>query len=212
MSFITKFFLFSLITFLFASSFAVFNFYKNGNSFSENNIDSIINIPATISGGESNSIPITITNHNSIPIVSSYLVLSYDSGESLSGANNQTQKRIDLGDIVSNGSVNTSSEIVLYGNEGDKRKLNATLFYSLSNNKAVYNKNLEPAIISIKSSPVSITVNSLKEMHINNIYSFDIFVKNNTSKDLQNLIVAVRPPNDFVYASSSMTLLNKNPS
>ena len=42
--------------------------------------------------------------------------------------------------------------------------------------------------------------------------NFDIFVKNNTSKDLQNLIVSVRVPNDFIYASSSMTLLNKNPS
>lgn len=212
MGFVTKLFLFSFAIFLIATSFAAFNFYKNSNGFSQDNIDFAVTAPAAISGGEDNTVPVIVTNRNAVPILSSYVIMSYDAGQNVSGASNITQKRVDLGDIASNAVANRSFDLTLFGNEGDARKLSATLFYSIAGSKAVYNKDLPQIVVTIKSSPVTLTVNSFKEMHVNDLYDFDIIIKNNTNSTIQNLIVSARNPNDFIYASSSLPLLNKNPS
>lgn len=208
-SFIMKFFLFSFGVFLLAIAFATYTFFTNKNIFSDKNIDFIIKAPALVSGGEEINIPITIGNKNNIPLISSYVILSYKNNQD---NNYIDDKKIIFGDIHSNSSLNQNATITLFGNEGDKNIFSAKLYYSLPESKAVYTKDLEPFNISIKSSPISLTVNSLNEMLVNTFYDFDIIVKNNIDKDIENLLISLRPTNNFIFGSSTLKLYNKNPS
>ena len=212
MDLITKLFLISVMIFLLAVSYLIYNFSNPDNNFSQANIDFILTTPDTVGGGENNSLPITVTNRNSISLLSAYIIFSYDSGQNISGAANLISKRIDLGEIAVNSSMNNSVDTILYGEVGEIRKLNAILYYSIPNQKAVFNKKLNPILITIKSSPVTLVVNNFKEMFLNTNYTFEIFVKNNTENNIQNLMVSVKAPSDFVYTSSSLNLYNRNPS
>jgi len=212
MDLITKLFLISVMIFLLAVSYLIYNFSNPDKNFSQSNIDFIITTPETVGGGENNSLPIMVTNRNPTSLSSAYIIFSYDSGQNISGAANLISKRIDLGDVDISSSAENSIDVILYGEVGEIRKLNATLYYSLPNQKAVFNKKINPLLVTIKSSPVTLTVNNFKEMFLNTNYVFEIFVKNNTENNIQNLMVSVKAPSNFVYASSSLNLYNKHPS
>ena len=211
-SFAIKFFLFSFLIFILAAGFAWYSFYNNSSSFSQGKIDFFINAPVSTDSGSDSEISFSITNKNTSPLSEAYLVVTYNSGDSSSGNKNLITQRIDLGEILPNNSINKSISATLFGNEGDSKQIDSTLFYKVPASKAEFNRAGTPINVLIKSSPVSISVDSLKEVHQNDNFQFTITITNNTNKDINNLLVSARTPNDFVYASSSQATYNSNPS
>jgi hypothetical protein len=207
-----KFFLFSFFVFILATGFAVYSFYNNSSSFSQNKIDFFINAPVSIDSGSDAEIDFSITNKNTTALSDAYIVVTYNSGQTSSGNQNLITQKIDLGEILPNTAINKSISASLFGNEGDSKEIDSTLFYKVTSSKAEFNHAGTPISVLIKSSPVSISVDSLKEVHQNTNFQFTLTVSNNTNNDINNLLVSVRAPNDFVYASSSLTTYNSNPS
>lgn len=207
-----KLFLFSFLVFILAALFAWYSFYNNNSSFSQNKIDFFINAPVSMDSGSDTEINFSITNKNTSALSDAYIVVTYNSGQTGSGNQNLVTQKIDLGEILPNTSINKSISATLFGNEGDSKEIDSTLFYKVTSSKAEFNRAGTPISILIKSSPVSISVESLKEVHQNNNFQFTLTVTNNTLNDIKNLLVSVRAPNDFVYASSSLPTYNSNPS
>jgi hypothetical protein len=212
MSFSLKFFLISFGIFLLVGAFVLYSLFSNNSAFSVNNIDFTMSGSASLPSGEPGSISLKIENKNKTPISDAYVIIQYDSGENVSGAKNIVAQKIEVGSILANDFANKSASVVLFGNEGASRQVSGTFFYKINGSNAEFNKLANPISITLKSSPVIITVESLKEFHQNNNYTINLKIKNNTPKDIKNLIVSVRPPNDFVYASSSQARYNNNPS
>lgn len=212
MSFSIKFFLVSFGIFILAAVFVVYSFMRNSSSFSANDINFNISGSASLPSGEPGSINLSIANKNNVSIDSAYVIVQYDSGENVSGAKNLVSQKIDLGEIVSGGVQNKSISVTLFGNEGSAREIIATLFYKIEGSNAEFNKTTNPLNVLLKSSPVIISIDSLSEFRQNNINTFNLTIKNNTPKDIKNLIISVRTPKDFIYSSSSNPLYNNNPS
>lgn len=212
MSFSIKFFLVSFGIFILAAVFVMYSFMRNSSSFSANDINFNISGSASLPSGEPGSINLSIANKNNVSIKDAYIILQYDSGENVSGAKNLVSQKIDLGEIVSNGVQNKSISVTLFGNEGSGREILATLFYKIDGSNAEFNKTANPINVLLKSSPVIISIDSFNEFRQNNINTFNLTIKNNTPKDIKNLIISVRTPKDFMYSSSSNPLYNNNPS
>ncbi len=207
-----KFFFFSIFIFILAAGFAWYSFSNNNSAFSQNKIDFFINAPVTVDSGSDTEISFSVTNKNSTALSDAYIMVTYNSGDTSSGSKNLVTQKIDLGEVLSNTSINKSISASLFGNEGESKEINSTLFYKVTSSKAEFNRSGTPISILIKSSPVSISVDSLKEVHQNNNFEFTLTISNNTNNDISNLLVSVRAPNDFVYASSSLATYNSSPS
>ena len=212
MSFSLKFFLISLGIFLLVGAFVLYSLFSNNSAFSVNNINFDMSGSASLPSGEPGSLNLKIENKNKTPISDAYVIIQYDSGENVSGAKNVVSQKIEVGQILANDFADESASVVLFGNEGTNIQISATFFYKINGSNAEFNKPANPISITLKSSPIILTVESLKEFHQNNNYNLNLKIKNNTPKDISNIIVSVRPPNDFVYASSSQARYNNNPS
>ena len=212
MGFTLKFFFFSLFIFLLAGGFAFYSFTNKSASFSQEKIDFFITAPVSTDSGSDTDIDFSVTNKNSTPISDAYIVVSYDSGESVSGNKNLITQKIEIGEVLPNTSINKSISASLFGNEGDSKEINSTFFYKVAATKAEFNRSGTPIFVLMKSSPVSIVVEGLKEVRQNNNFQLSLTISNNTNNEIKNLLVSVRPPNDFVYASSSFPTYNSNPS
>ncbi len=211
-SFSFKFFIISLILFLITSSILAFSIFRNYSSFSEKQVDISITGPASMSSGQIDNFNILVLNKNPIPILESYIVLEYNAGKSVSGDDSPVSKKVYLGNILSKSSNATTVDMTLFGAEADTVDIKATLFYKVSGSNADFNKSISPIRILLKSSTVTINVNSLDEFRRGSINNINIKIKNNTNTDLKNILVLARAPSDFVYASSSEKLYNNNPS
>ena len=212
MSFSTRFFLISVVFFVLASGFLAFSIFKNYSSFSEKYIDFTFSGPASLSSGQSENFDLSVNNKNSIPISEAYILVEYNSGENANGDQNPISEKIELGQILSKSATNTKSEITLFGSEGDTKDIKATLFYKVAGSNADFNKSATPLKILLKSSPVTIAIDSLNEFRKNSLNTITISIKNNTQVDMKNVIASARVPNDFVLASSSLKLYTNSPS
>lgn len=212
MSFTTKFFLASFLLFLMALGAVYFSILNRGASFSQKKI--LINAigPGSITSGENGKIKVEITNNNNVSIEEAYLTMTYDSGENVLGDTNLTNKTVNVGTILANSVSFSELDFSVFGGEGTSKDLEPVLHYKLANSKAEFTKNILPLAITLKSSPVTINVEALKEIHKGYVLSFKISVKNNTETEIKNLLVTARNPHSFVYASSSLPTLNDNPS
>ena len=212
MNFSTKFFLISSGIFFLVLTFVLYSFFHSSSVFSANNIDFVMSGSNSLPSGEPGSLSLDISNKNKVALINAYVLVQYDSGENLSGAKNIVSQKIDIGEILPNDTSEKSVSVTLFGKEGSQKEIDATFFYKIAGSNAEFNKPGNPVGILLKSSPVTITVDSLDEFHQSNLNTFNLSIKNNTAKDIKNLIVSVRPPVDFVYSSSSQPLYNNNPS
>lgn len=211
-SFVGKFFIFSILLFFIAGGFLFYTFYNSEATFSENKISIVSTGPGSVTSGEDEEFSITITNNNPAPISGAYIETMYDSGENSAGNKNIVSSKIDIGDLLANSSVTKTISVKLFGAEGTIKNIKPVLHYKVPNSKAEFNKDSNELNIILKSSPISLNVKSLKEMYKDKEESFTILVKNNTENEMKDIIVTARTPNSFRYSSSSELTINSNPS
>lgn len=212
MDFVTKFFLISLGAFILAVSVLLFSMLNQSTNFSEKKIVVSAVGPTSITSGEDGNISVSIENNNKIPINEAYVIVTYDSGENSSGDKNLINRRVEIGDILPKTSMTKSVDFRVFGVEGKVKEIQPVLYYKVPKSKAEFNRQINLVTVLIKTSPVSINVKNLREVHQNHELTFDISIRNNTPNRIDNLIVSARNPNDFVYESSSLELKDNSPS
>lgn len=216
-SFAFKFFITSLILFLIAGGLVVFSILKKGASFSENRIVITSTGPGSITSGENGQIEITISNNNNSPVTEAYIMATYDSGEDAKGGKNMVNTQVEIGEVLANTTITKTFDFSIFGAEGVVKEIKPVFYYKLPSAReefggAIFTKESNPVSVVLKSSPVSINVKSLKEIHQGYTATFTISVRNNTGNEIKNLIVSARNPNNFTYASSSVEPFSNSPS
>jgi len=189
--------------FVLAAAFAAYIFISGTNFVSSGNIDITLLGPVSIPAGEDLSLDVDIANRNSSDLVLADLVVTYPDG-TRSADDNATPMitdRIDVGTIPKGQHVRETIKSVLFGAENSKQNIKITLEYRIGGSSSIFEKEKDYSIF-IGSSPITVTVDALKEVTPEQETDFGIKVKSNSSTIIKGLVFKAEYPFGFQFVSS----------
>jgi hypothetical protein len=194
----------SVIFFLAAVTFALYTFFGSRNVISSDNINIEVSGPVAIAGGESFPLQVTFENQNNAPLDSADLLIEYPGGTK--SPNDLTKDlrryRESLGVVPVGGKVTKQVEAIIFGAIGDRKMIAVSIEYRVSGSNAIFSKKKDFPV-TLKSSPVTVTVDSLRETSSNQNVTFDIQVVSNSSAALKDLTLVAEYPYGLEYQSAS---------
>lgn len=191
---------FFAVAVVFSSLFFLFG----SKSISGENIAIDISGPFTLGGGEAIPLQIGITNQNSVAIESATLIVSYppNTQSATEAGKSLTVERLPL-DIVNPGeTLNIPLRAVIFGEENDERIISAEIEYRVQGSNSIFAKEAEPLRFKISSSPVVLSVDSLKKISSGQEMEIVIKVSSNSATDLKDILVKADYPAGFDFTKS----------
>lgn len=196
-----KILIFSGIFFVFSLVFAGYMFYGGGNIISSDKITLSILGPAFAESGSSFELQFDVKNGNFQALQYADLIIEYPKGATLAGDKDTVRIRKFIGDISAGRSASEKATINLFGEEGSERMIKTTLEYRVEGSNAVFVKE-NSYLVHIKSSPFSLSVDSLKEVNSNQEISLSVQALANSDKVFQDILIKVEYPSGFIYAKA----------
>lgn len=193
-----KILIFALSFFVICLATAGYIFLKGNNVISNTKIDISVVSPPTARSGDEVAFDVKIVNRNSTALDLVDLITEYPKGTR--NPDDKTTElprdRIPVGTIVPGETVTKTIKIVPFGEEGDKLSISLSLEYRLPDSSSVFNKDLSYEFI-IGSSPVTLTIDSLKEINSNQDITLTATLVSNSSETLKNIILVLNSPFGF---------------
>ncbi len=203
-SFFKKILLGSIVFFILALGVASYLFFGGSNFVSGDNIDILVMGPTSIGGGEELSLEIVVQNNNRADLEGVNLLLEYPPGTRTKDDfdTELTRHSESFGDISSNSEVKKTVKSVLFGEKDSIKTIKMTLEYRIKGSSAVFfkDKNYE---ISIKSSPILVTVENPSEVNSNEPVEFVVKIVSNSADTIRNLLLRVEYPFGFAFQSAN---------
>ena len=201
-------------SFILLGSFAIFLFitlassaylYLGGNQISSENIQLDSSGQSTLGGGEVMSLQVGLSNNNSVPIESATLILKYPTGTRSVGDSprNLYEERIPLEDIAPGDTENTPVRVAIFGEENSEKEISATLEYRIGGSNGTFYKDSEPFQFRISSSPVVLSIDSVKKVASGQLVDVTITAASNATSPLTDILITAEYPNGFNYESAS---------
>jgi len=203
-NFLKLFLTISIIFFIIALSAAAFILFGGRNIISSDNVEISVSGPVSISGGETLSLDIIIQNNNNTELALADLIIEYPEG-TRSPQNLSVElprERFSLGNISSGKKTNKEINAILFGEEGSKGEIKLTVEYRVAGSNAIFFKETIYEI-EISSSPVSFSVESLKEINSGKEINLDLLIKSNSNNLIENLMFISEYPFGFTFKNSS---------
>lgn len=171
---------------------------------SNKNIGITIAGPLSVGGGEVMPLTIGITNQNKVSIESVILIVKYPPGTKSTDPvpRDLYEDRITLNTINAGEAINVPVKAAMFGEENQEREIQATVEYHLVDSNGTFYKEAEPLKFKINSSPLVISVDSLKKVSAGQEVEVTLRVQSNASTPLQNILVSANYPNNFDYSSA----------
>ncbi|MEN9621664.1 MAG: hypothetical protein RLZZ67_98 [Candidatus Parcubacteria bacterium] len=197
-------FIASFFFFLVAAAVAGYTFFGGKNFVSADNVDILVEGPASIGGGEPLSLNISVVNKNSTDIQLVDLIVEYPAGSKdvTDPAKDISKFRLSLGDIKSQSLVQKTLSSLMYGEEGDKREIRFAAEYRTANSNAIFVKE-KSYIISISSSPVTVSIDARGKILGGQASDIKVTVSSNTTSVIKNLLLSLEYPFGFTVLSAS---------
>ena len=199
-----RFFVVSFVLFLLALGGALFSVYRGASVLSSKNVEMTILGNSFVSGGEALPIQVDIANKNAADLVEAQITLSYPKGSNDAGEANMERTKIALGTIPSGKTKTQGFQVILYGEQGTSRTLNASLEYKLSGSNTTFVKESTFSVM-INSSPVALTVDAPSSIVSNQPFTINIRTVFTGDTLLDNAIVHVDYPAGYVFDSATPT-------
>ncbi|MEA2715080.1 MAG: hypothetical protein QOG91_108 [Candidatus Parcubacteria bacterium] len=209
MSFFTKLLIASILFCIVAVGIGAYLFYNGANLISANNIEISIAGPVSISGGEPVSFDVSAVNKNTIGLELVDMSVDFPAGTTdpdKPGVILQNYRKL-LGNIPSDGSVRQTVRAVIFGEENIQKQITVTLTYSVKGSSAVFTKKQTYDVL-IKSSPISLTASSFKEIASGQPFNIKVEIKSNSQQTLPNVIMKADYPFGYVFISSDLPPLS----
>jgi hypothetical protein len=190
---------------------AAFLYFRGVNNVSPNKIDISLNAPLAVSASNPWGMDISINNRNNSDLVNADIVINYPEG---SRAVDDVSKPLvadvlQLGTIGAGEIVKKRGEILLFGEEGEKKKIKVVFHYKVPGSSSVFKKEAEMDVL-ITAAPVTVSIESVRELNSNQNIAFDVKIKSNSNQALKNVAVDVEfPPFGFTLENSSPALQGK---
>lgn len=193
----------SVFFFVLATVFAVMSFRGGGNTVSAEQVSIAIDAPTFAEGGEEVSVRLTIKNNNDTAIESADLVIVYPEGAYAPNAKEALVRDTDaLGSIPAGGTVEKNVTVILFGQEGVSKVIEASMEFRFADTSAVLKKTAVHSI-SISSSPLDLSLQIPKEVGIGQEFDFTIRVVSASERVINSLLVTVEYPLGFSVISKT---------
>ena len=194
----------SVVIFTLVAAASAAYFYFGNNRISGENITFNIAGNNNISGGETVSFQIGVTNQNSVAIEGASLIVKYPEGTRsvTEPVKNLYEERIDVGMLGPGEAKNIQLQVAVYGKENQQSQIKATLEYRIVGSDSVFYKDAEPFNVQIISSPIILQVDSVRRVSAGQPVQITVKVKSNTNKVLKDVLITSRYPSGFTYKTA----------
>ncbi|MFA6338502.1 MAG: hypothetical protein WCW87_00350 [Candidatus Paceibacterota bacterium] len=194
----------SIVFFVISVTVSFFIFFNGNNKVSVNNIDISVIGPTSVSGGDELPLDILVDNRNSIDLQLVDLNVEFPDGTKRAENANEDYLRFqdDLGTIKSGETARRTIKALIFGEEGEKKPVKVTLTYRVPGSNAVFQKSTSYDV-AIGTSPITVSVSSLKETYSNQDASIEVTISSNSSVTMKNLLLQVRYPFGFTLGNTS---------
>ena len=200
-----KFFIFSIVFFIFALGYASYVFFGNSNTVSNDNIDISIQSNAFTAGGEEYPLLLEIVNRNSSPLELVDLVVEYPKGSQVSQTNlsqNNEHLRLSLGTIPAGAVKNENVKLVLFGEQGSIRQIKISLEYRTEGSNAIFVKN-KFFEVTINSTPINLSMDAPTETKSNQEITLGVKATLNATRPLSKILIKVDYPIGFQFIKAT---------
>ncbi len=196
-------FIASLIFCLVAIAVAGYTFLGGKNFISAENVDILVEGPASIAGGEPLSLNVSVVNKNSTDIQLVDLIVEYPDGSKdvTDPSKDMTKDRVSLGTISPQSIAQHTISSLLYGEEGTTREIVFKAEYRTANSNAIFLKE-KTFIIAISSSPVIVSIDALSRVLGGQPSTMKITVSSNATAPVKNLLLSLEYPFGFSVISA----------
>lgn len=201
-NFSKKIFFLAFVFFIVSLCIAGYVYLKGGNIISASNIKIDVVGPTTAKAGEETVLDVSITNNNDTTLEIADLVLEYPPGtrSATDAVTLMTHDRVAFDNIAPHTTVRRTIKSILYGEEGSTAHIDMTLEYRVSTAMSVFTKDSSYEV-QIGSSPLTLSVEGLKEVNANQEYSLNIKVVSNSEAVVKDVVLTADLP--FGYDVSS---------
>ncbi|MDD5050914.1 MAG: hypothetical protein PHV93_04250 [Candidatus Pacebacteria bacterium] len=206
-----KIFFVALVFFLVSLCFGLFMYYFGGNTVSSENISISVLGPVSVGGGEALPLDVTIQNRNKSPLESASLVITYPDGTKSSKdlSVSLPRERDDIGNLASGDISHFRISPVLFGEEGATEAIKFSLEYRIRDSNGLFNKDFTYNV-GITSTPVTLTVDSLKEINSGQDIEITLTLVSNSPDVINNLLLDASYPFGFSFASANPKPIYQN--
>ncbi|OHA15228.1 MAG: hypothetical protein A3H57_02385 [Candidatus Taylorbacteria bacterium RIFCSPLOWO2_02_FULL_43_11] len=193
----------SVVLFFASLGVAAYVFWGGSNIISTKNILISLNTPSSVAGGEKLPVEISIINQNNVALLTAEVLVEYgDGGREPEDLSKELRRyREAIGPIEINGNINKKYEVVFFGEEGESKEIKVTLEYRVKGSNAIFKKT-ETQLVSLSSAPVSVSVESAKEISVGDEAVFTVKLSANTSEILNNPMITADFPFGFQFTSA----------
>jgi hypothetical protein len=190
--------------FVIAALIGGYTLFGGKNFISTQNVDIIIEGPASIGGGETLSLDVTIANRNSTDIELVDLIAEYPSGtkDPLDPAKDLNKVRVSVGDIGAKNSAKKEISSLVFGEEGAEREIKLTAEYRTADSNAIFYKE-KTYRVTISSSPVLVTIEALGKILGGQSTDINVVVISNATVPIKNLLLSLDYPFGFSVSAAN---------
>lgn len=183
--------------------YAVF-FSGGSNIISPDNIDLALSGPVSVKGGEELNVLVSITNHNSVPLDTAAIVVTYPPGTKESGGTGKSLPRFiqELGKMQPNETRTESVKSVIFGEEGSQVEIKVTLQYRTAGSSATFAK-VKTFTTLVGSAPISLNLDLPKDTTPDKDTVANVLVSSNSTEPLKDILVEADYPSGFVFKSAT---------
>lgn len=197
-------FISAFVFFIVAAVIGGYTLFGGKNFVSADNVNILVEGPASITGGEPLALNVSVVNKNATNIENANLIVEYPEGTKDSGnaSIELTRVKIPLGNIKSQSVAQQTLSSILFGEEGAMKNIQFKVEYQTENSNATFYKEKEYSV-SISSSPVIVTIDGLDKVLGGQASDFTVTVTSNTTVAIRDLLVTLDYPFGFTITSAS---------
>ncbi len=191
-------FIVAVLFFLGAIGFAVYTFLKGDIFISSSNIDVTFLGPDEIESGQEVEVTVQIYNNNNTTLKNVDLIVNYPEGaRELNDLSKKLNRvRLEVGDVGVRQQAEVNLSFILFGDEGLNQRLFFELEYGVERSNARYTHQSDYDIL-IGSSPISISVSSLRDIYAGQDAEFFVKIDSYSSEVLKNVVLIAEYPSGF---------------
>jgi len=195
---------FSVLFFLFALGVAGYVFYSGSNTVSTDNVNISAIVPVSVSGGEEVPITISVENNNNVDLESVELTAQFPDGTKKAGDISTDLKRYQetIGVVTKNSAISRSVSAVFFGEENTTKEVLISIEYRVKDSNARLYREKKYELL-LKSSPVSVSVDALREVQSGQDVDFVVNLVSNSNTPIENMLLKVEYPFGFEFKSGT---------
>lgn len=196
-------FLASAIFFLVSISVAAFVFLGGKNIVSSSHVVLAVEGPASVDGGQELPLEITIRNDNRAALLLADLLIHYPDGTRSAEDINVALPRYreSVGTVEAGQEIKRTVRAVLFGESNTEHRITLELEYRVEGSNAIFVKQ-STYDVTIGSSPISITVDSVSEITSGQETTLSITVGSNATAPIEAAMLRIEYPFGFTFLSS----------